>query len=201
MAGSWHCSCAPTWRGIVEGRFEDNGFAPHRLSTLCIFWLLFIFYPESMQLDLQRTWGVVLPFPIQERVFRAFAVLWFNSLEAASLHIHFPSCRVLHIFPIRHVCTTWLYTWQFLFFLYYSYSSILEEPDQLNYCTKFCTKCSQVVKGFCCCDCFCILYPLKEELSGDTDMETHLRLPSLLLNPRVFPHISAPQSDRGRVWT
>lgn len=132
----------------MEGRFEDNGFAPHRLSTLHIFWLLFIFYPESMQLDLQRTWGVMLPFPIQEWVFKAFAVLWFNPLEAASLHIHFPSCRVLHIFPISHVCTAWLYTWQVLSLLYYSYSLILEEPDQLNYCTKSCTKCSRVVKGW-----------------------------------------------------
>lgn len=48
---------------------------------------------------------------------------------------------------------------------------------------------------------FYIHWKEKNQLSGETDAETQLRLTDLLLKHRVLLHIPAPQSDRRRIWT
>lgn len=97
VAGSWDCSCAPTWRG---GRKDWRQWI---CSTQT-------FYPTCILNALHTlTWE----HPTRStNDFRHHAMPWFNPLEAAPLHTHFPSCKVLHIFPIRRVCAAWLYTWQ-----------------------------------------------------------------------------------------
>ena len=184
-----HGTAAMPLHGGEGRRFEGNGFALHRLSTLCIFWLSFIFTPESTQLDPWRTSGIMLPFPIKW-ILRASAMPWFKPLGAAPLHNPFPSWNMLNIFPSRHMCTAWLYTRQvkncplcIILILWSQMNQISwthlphkvlhkkqsnsKRTNQGNPVAWRLRHFSWQSSYFCCNDYFCVLYALKKIVRRD----------------------------------